>query len=182
MKSLTKILSEIMQESSRRKLTELEAVLFEDCMLFQEVANPDLAYSYEEVEPNIWIFQDRYKNTLGVRFDPSSKFFESFYILKDLKGQEVRVYDYKRNQHALQPDSFIGGSDEHRSDTICKILRDEIVPKYLLNKEAVSPLIKLHPIDEYRHKIFLKCAEVCQEIYPNIKIQDQGNMIILAKK
>ena len=71
---ISKLLSEIMIKTSQQNLNEWDSVLFEEAELFQELADPEWSYKYTEVQPNIWEFEDKYKNKLGVRFDPSSKY------------------------------------------------------------------------------------------------------------
>lgn len=177
---LTTLLSQIIQESIEKQLTENNALLFEECQLFLELSNPDASYKYEETNPNVWEFQDRYKNNLGVEINPVTKYVDAFYNAKDVKGNNLRVYDKESHKNLMDPLSLQGSSDEHRSDTICKILRDEIIPKYLINKKPST--IKLHPIDEYRRKIFMKCAEICKEKYPQIEIKQIGKEIHLINK
>lgn len=161
-------------------LTPSEIIIFKEVEIFNEIADPEYAYEYKKIEPDKWEFNDRFGNTLGVEFDPSSKYFESFYVVKDTSGNFVKLYDYEMNKNYIDPTSFQGGSDEHRSDTICKILLDEILPKYLLN---IKPsLIKLHPLNKYRYEIFRKCAEVCKEKYPNLEIENKGKEIYLINK
>ena len=155
-------------------------LISEEVALFQEIANPDHAYKYKLVKDNEWEFNDRFGNTLGVLFIPSNKYFESYYIMKDTKGNKVKVFDYETNKEYLDPTSFQGNSDEHRSDTICRILLDEVLSKYLLNSKL--SIIKLHPLNDYRYKIFMKCAEVCKEKYPNIEIKPIGKEIHLINK
>ena len=177
---LIEIISKIIQESKEVELNEYEGILFEESKLFQELANPDFYYNYKEVKPDIWEFQDKYGNIIDVEFLFSSKYFESYFKAKDLKGNEIKIYDYASNFNRIQPDSIQGGPDEHRSDTICKILRDEIIPKYLLSKKP--SVIKMHPLNEYRFNIFIKCAEICKEKYPKIEIKTIGKEIFLLYK
>ncbi len=178
--SISKLISEVIQKTIEANLNESQSSIHSEVLLFQELANPDFAYKYSEDFPNIWTFNDRFGNTVEVSFDPSNKYVESYYLMKDLRGNQVKVYDYERNREAIDPTSFQGGSDENRSDTICKILRDEILPKYLINSRL--SLIRLHPLNEYRYKIFMKCAEVCREKYPQINIQPSGADIVLVNK
>lgn len=178
---LTTILSNIIQEGKSKNFDDLhEAIFFKDSRLFQETANPDFAYNYIEIKPDVWEFQDKYGNTLGVEFDPSSKYLDSYFIAKDLNGRQIQVFDYESNKNRIDPISFQGGSDGHRSDTICKILLDEILPKYLLNKK--SSIIKMHPLNEYRFNIFWKCAEICKEKYPQLEIKQLGQEIYIKYK
>lgn len=178
--SLFKILNEISQKTIDLNLNEIESILYEDAEFFLEFCYPDMAYEYHEVEKNIWEFEDRFHNKLGIRIDPSTKYVESYFIMKYKNSDKfVRVYDILKNQDVLDMTTFQGGSDEHRSDTICKIIRDEIIPKYLSNHQT---FIKIHPIDQYRRKIFEKCIEVCIEKYPNLKRKDIGNEILLINQ
>jgi len=178
---LTKLLSEIIQESYKEQtgnnLSDEMVILYEDMRLFQEFADPNFVYPYKETEPNVWEFKDKYGNELGVQFNPSLKYIDSFFIAKKLNGEKVQIFDYETNQAGLDPLSKQGGSDTHRSDTICKIIRDEIIPKYLLQKKP--SIIKIHPLNNYRHEIFWKCAEICKEKYPQIVIKQMGKEINL---
>jgi len=177
---LSKIISEVIQKTIEANLNESQSIIHSEMLLFQELANPDFAYKYSEDLPNIWTFEDRFGNLVEVSFDPSSRYVESYYIMRDLEGNPVKVYDYERSREYLDPNSFQGGSDENRSDTICKILRDEIIPKYLTKSGA--SLIRLHPLNDYRYKIFMKCAEICKQKYPQIDIQPRGKEIVLVNK
>lgn len=178
---LSKVLSNIIQEAKSKQFShDHEAIMFEDSRLFQELANPEFAYSYEEVAPDVWEFQDKYGNTLGVQFNPSTKYLDSYYRMRDLDGIEVNVFDYDAVKDKIDPISFQGGSDQHRSDTICKILLDEIIPKYLLSKKP--SIIKIHPLNEYRFNIFWKCAEICKDKYPQLEIKKLGKEISIIHK
>lgn len=99
--------------------------------------------------------------------------------MKDLNGNVVKVFDYEQNKSKLDSTSFQGGSDEHRSDTICAILINEVIPMYLNN---IGDMIKFHPINDYRFKIFWKCAEISKEKYPFIEIKQIGKEIYLIRK
>jgi len=152
-----------------------------DAEIFQELANPDTSYNYEESTPNHYSFTDKFDNKLEVKYDPTTKDIESYYLLKDKTGNWIEVYDYDRAKILLDPNSQIyGNSDDRRSDTICKIIRDEIIPKNLLDNKP--KLIRLHPLNQYRYKIFLKCAKVCKEKYPEIEIKEIGPYIMLINK
>jgi len=176
---LIQILNRVIQESINIKLDEYNSILFEESEVFNELADPSWAYEYALVEPNNWEFTDRYGNTLGVFYNQNIKYFESYYVMKDLNGNVVKVFDYEQNKSKLDSTSFQGGSDEHRSDTICAILINEVIPMYLNN---IGDMIKFHPINDYRFKIFWKCAEISKEKYPFIEIKQIGKEIYLIRK
>jgi hypothetical protein len=176
--NLKEILDEIILDDLIKRPDMI--LISEEVSSFQELADPDFSYKYNEVKPNVWRFNDRFGNTLEVQFLPNVKEFESYYIMKNTKGKEVKIFDYDTNKDYLDPTSFQGGSDEHRSDTICKILLDEVLPEYLLNEKP--SIVKLHPLNDYRYKIFMKCAEVCKERHPNIEIKPLGRDIYLINK
>ena len=88
---LLKLLQEIISESQLMGLNEYEATWYEESRYIQELANPEMAYSYEEVDNNEWVFNDKYGNTIGVGFNNINKYFETFYIVKDLKGREIKI-------------------------------------------------------------------------------------------
>lgn len=161
-------------------VNEGHAIIQHEIELFTELADPNFAYPYEEIFLDKWIFQDKYGNSIGVDFNKSVKQFESYYLIKNLQGEFKRIFDYQKWKPGLDPISFQGGSDENRSNTICKILRDEVIPKYLTN---VKPsVIKLNPLNDYRYQIFMKCAEICKEKYPQIEIKPLGNEILLINR
>ena len=74
MEKLTEILSKIIQEAKGKQLDEYNGSLFEEMRLFQEFADPNFAYPYKEVKPNVWEFQDKYGNMIGCHFLPLSKY------------------------------------------------------------------------------------------------------------
>ena len=174
-----KLLGKIIKESQERNLNEYEATWYEESRYIQELVNPEMAYDFKETSESEWIFQDKYENNIGVRFNPVNKYFETFYIVKDLKGNELRIFDFQKVKDQIDLTSFQGGSDDRRSNTWVKILRDEIIPKFLSNK---SSTIKIHPIDEYRFDIFWKAAEVCKEKYPYLEIKKYGKEILITNK
>jgi hypothetical protein len=176
---LMELLGNIIKESQERNLNEYEATWFYESRYIQELVNPEMAYEFEEINENEWVFQDKYGNTIGVQYNPLNKYFETFYIVKDLKGNEIKVFDFQKVKDQVDPISFQGGSDDRRSDTWVKILRDEIIPKFLSDKPS---MIKIHPIDEYRFNIFWKAAEVCKEKYPYLEIKQFGKEILILNK
>ena len=157
-----------------------DVIWFQDSELFYELADPDWAYEYKRDSKYEWSFKDIYGNRLGISIDTNRNYINTYFIIKDKNGVDQIIYDYNKNKHLLDPTDFQGGTDEHRSDTWAKILRDEIIPEFLLNKN--ENIIKIHPIDEYRHKIFLKASEICKQKYPQIEIKQSGKEIWLINK
>jgi hypothetical protein len=176
---LMELLGDIIKESQERNLNEYEATWFYESRYIQELVNPEMTYEFEETNNNSWEFQDKYGNIIGVEFNPSNKYFETFYIVKDLNGKDLKVFDFQKVKDQVDPTSFQGGSDDRRSDTWVKILRDEIIPKFLSDKPS---MIKIHPIDEYRFNIFWKAAEVCKEKHPYLEIKQFGKEILILNK
>jgi len=165
--------------SNKTNLSEHKSIWYSESMIFNEVANPEISYKYEENDPNSWLFNDKYGNIIGVSFDVGTRYVDSFFILMGLDGRQFKAFDVEPYLDKITPESFSGGSDELRSNTIAKIIRDEIVPRFLNNKPSI---IKIHPIDEYRHKIMYKIAEIVKEKYPNIDIKLNGKEIFLVNK
>jgi len=174
---LTDILNELNKNSN---INEYSSILLYESEFFNELADPEWAYEYKKTGDDVWEFNDRYGNKLGIRYLTGPKYFESYFIVKDLKGNEVIAFDIDQIKNKIDLTSFSGGPDEHRSDTICKILLDEVLPKHLL--QHINSLIKLHPLNEYRYKIFMKCAEICKEKYPNLVIKPFGKEIYLINR
>lgn len=179
-RKLINLYSRILRESIEARIQDNEYTIYHETQLFLELADPTFAYKYGNISENIWEFRDKYGNTIHVSYEPRLRFFESYYMLKTVAGEPTRVFDYDTSKEYLDPTSFQGGSDEHRSDTICKILRDEVIPKYLLRSE--SKYIRLHPLNKYRSQIFEKCAEVCLIQYPELFMKKVGAEIYLMKK
>ena len=157
-----------------------DVIWFQESELFCELADPEWAYDYEKINDNEWRFKDIYGNRLGISIDRSRRYINTYFIIKDKNGIDQIIYDYNKSKHLLDPTDFQGGTDEHRSDTWAKILRDEIIPEFLLDKAPNN--IKIHSIDEYRHKIFLKASEVAKQEYQQIEIIQSGKEIWLINK
>lgn len=170
---LTEIVSQIIQELKDKQLNEWDSISLYESKYFEETADPNFAYEYYEPKPNTWEFNDKYGNSIGCRFIPGANYYESYFNVKTLDKKDIEVFTIDKSK--LDPNSFSGGTDEHRSDTICKILRDEV-----LNRKP--SFLKIHPIDEYRHKIFKKCAEICKEKYSELEIKEIGKEIYLINK
>ena len=86
---LKNILNDIIIEHLQKR--DDEVIISEEVSLFQELADPNFSYKYEEVKLNEWEFNDKYGNTLGVRFIPQNKYFEAYYLMKDLKIGRAHV-------------------------------------------------------------------------------------------
>ena len=56
----------------------------------------EMAYDYEEKSNSSWVFNDKYGNIIGVEFNPINKYFETFYIVKDLNGDDFKVFDFQK--------------------------------------------------------------------------------------
>lgn len=178
--SLKEIFMEIHKKAQENQITECMYSIFEEVSLFLELADPDFAYPYQEVSDNEWEFKDRYGNKVGVRYIKENRFFESYYLVKSKNGVLIKLFNYNVDDPGIDPTSFQGGSDQHRSDTICKILRDEVVPRTILKKPFSS--IRLHPLNDYRYKIFKKCAEICVKYYPELEVRELGAEIHLISR
>jgi len=170
---LSKILSEVMIKTSQQNLNEYESILFADVLLFQELANPNHSYDYQEIEPNLWEFQDRYLNTIQVEYFSEVKYVNTQFVVEDKDGIQFISFDVDKDKDRIAPFTFHHNKDERRSDTIAKIILDEIVPKYLINKP--SQILKIAPIDIYKYNIFYKIAELIKNQYPQVEIQEKGN-------
>ena len=177
---LTKLLSNIIQEGKIKQLSDFDYVDFAESKLFLELANPDMALPYSEEEPDVWTFTDLYGNKLGVFITPRG-FIKSFFSVKDKSGKTQRSFDLQRDEEALDKNSYKIGEDERRSDTIAKIILDEIIPRHLSEKRS---MIQFQMINEYRYKIFEKIADLAKEKYPDLDIQKspRTNLIRIVNK
>ena len=164
---LTKLLSNVIQESLKKQLSDFDYIDFAESELFLELANPDMAFPYDEEEPDVWTFYDLYKNKLGVLVS-DRKFVKSFFIIKDKKGKEQRIFDIETNFNALDPDDFTLGEDERRSDTIAKIIIDEIVPRHLAEKPS---MLQFQMLNKYRYRIYEKIADLIPDTDKELKVK-----------
>ncbi len=169
--NLIKILSRIIQEGRQKQLSDLDYIDFSESELFLELANPDMALPYEEEEPNIWTFTDLYGNNLGVLVS-AQNYVKSFFAIKDKTGKKQRIFDIESNFNALDSSDFTIGEDERRSDTIAKIVLEEIIPRHLSKKPS---MIKFQMINKYRYKIFEKIADLAKDKYPDLETQKYPN-------
>jgi len=180
---LTKLLSQIIKEGYSKNLTHSQYIDFTESKLFSELANPDNALPYKEEESNIWIFNDLYNNKIGVSIegDKNNGYVKSFFIVKDKKGNERFSYDLDRDKDILDLNSFTIGKDERRSDTIAKIVLNEIIPKHL---SSIPSKLTFQMINEYRYNIFEKIADLAKEKYSYLKIQKlpKHNILYLINK
>ena len=156
-----------------QNLDEDNSTLSYDLELFLELANPNHSYDYEEVESNLWEFKDKYQNTVQVEYFPSVGYVNSHFNVIDKDGVEFKMYDYLNDKSRLTPFTFFHGHDERRSDTIAKIILNEIVPNYLISNS--QQLLKMMPITSYRYQIFLMIAKLIKQRYPQVEIQEKGN-------
>ena len=141
-----------------------------------ELANPDAAYSYHSTAPDVWEFSDKYGNTLGVAYRNKEVFV--YYKMRSIVGGDwVEVYDYSANKALVEP--LNPGSDDHRSDTIAKIVLDEIIPKHLFPAPAK---LTFRPLDSYRYDVFKLVCKVCCDRYPVLKISELGDALILVNR
>ena len=82
-----------MIKTSQQNLNEYESILFADVLLFQELANPNHSYDYQEIEPNLWEFQDRYLNTIQVEYFPEVKYVNTQFVVEDKDGLQFISFD-----------------------------------------------------------------------------------------
>lgn len=120
--------------------------LFESYWLLGELLNPDNSFKYSEEKTNFWVFTDNQGYDFFVRmvFQPVSTgdYWEIKMGWLDLEGQEKYLQQKAR------------GIDEQRSNTIAKIFRDEIIPKFTNQNYSNTLIIK--PLDIKRYQFSLR--------------------------
>ena len=131
------------------------------------------SYEYEEIELPIYTksykFNDRCGNELVVVYTEGIDEFKSGYRVK---GVDSLVFDptkFLNIQDGVRP-----CPDDKRINTVYKILLEEIVPNYLLNKKPSK--IYFNPISASRDKLTGILISKIVKVYP--QLTKSGNYLI----
>lgn len=130
-----RVVMKLEKESFFYKLSEIEKDKCRNFMLILETFSPSNAYPYELKQGNHYFFKDRDDREYFVSLifhsdgEPESYFeFKVGYI--DEHGE--RKYDVDKTET----------TDARRSDTICKIYKDECIPKFTASDQNLSRDLK----------------------------------------
>lgn len=131
------------------------------------------SYEYEEVKLPIYTksykFNDRCGNELVVVYTQGIDEFKSGY---KVKGVDSLVFDptkFLNIENGIKP-----CPDDKRINTVYKILLEEIVPNYLLNKKPSK--IYFNPISDSRDKLVSIIVSKIIKVYP--QLTRSGNYLI----
>jgi hypothetical protein len=127
--------------------------------------DPLNSYEYEEIQLPIYTksykFNDRCGNTLVVVFTQGIDEFKSGY---KIQGVDSLVFDPKKYidvENGVKP-----CPDDKRVNTVYKILLEEIVPQFLLNKKPSK--IWFNPVSDSRNKLTSIIINKIIKVYPHL--------------
>lgn len=163
--AVNKALKESVEESDYSDL--LEAIYSE---LVELSINQHDTHEYNRTSQYTWDFVDRVGNKMRVLLLPLKNDVKSAYVL-DIDGKEVLIYDKDK----LQDKSLIKDlPDERRLNTIYKIITQEIVPEFLLNKKPNK--LSFTPISKSRDRVVKLILNKVAKDYPEVEIK--GNFLV----
>ena len=120
-------------------------------LMLSELLNPNNAYEYINHKNEIWTFKD----TNGIQFcafmsatpgKPPFYEFKTWWVDPETKK---RIYNY------LPPVSSIDW--DKKSDTVAKIFRDEIIPKF--KNQSFADLLVINPVDSQRFQLSIRMVK-----------------------
>ena len=143
--------------------------LFESYWLMGELLDPTNSYPYEELTKGYWVFEDDggYEFFVRMLFQPVG---EGYWEIK------MGWVDLPKQQKYLQQSAR--EIDERRSDTIAKIYKDEILPRFI--SQNYHNTLKIIPLDIKRYQFTKRLIN--KYPHPDIKIvENKPKEIILTK-
>jgi hypothetical protein len=178
--SIEQMIANIIENRCRRPYSEEhKEVIKSDIKNFDIYSDLYFIHKYNEIEEGDWQFLDTYYNIVGIKFYIESNIIITYYIGKDLSEETIRLYDDEDKNIKVTQDSIKGGADVQRSNTIAKILRDEIIPRYLINNK--NKKIQINFLDEGKRELFWKFVLLLQEKYPELTINKLPEEIQIIK-
>jgi len=127
-------------------------------------------HAYERSSQYTWDFTDRVGNKMRVLLLPMKNDVKSAYVVS-IEGKEVLVYDKSKLE---DKDMVIDLPDERRLNTVYKIITNEIVPEFLLNK--VPNKLSFTPISTSRDRLVKLILNKVAKDHPRLEVK--GNMLI----
>jgi hypothetical protein len=158
--AVNKALKENIDESEYSQLIE---IIYAE--LVELTIDPYDTHIYERTSQYTWDFIDRVNNKMRVFILPLKNDIKTAYVI-DVNGKEVLVYD---KNNIEDKSKIIDLPDEKRLNTIYKIITNEIVPEFLLNKTPNK--ISFTPISQSRDRIVKLILNKVVKDYPQLQIK-----------
>lgn len=128
---------------------EVDKNLLETYIMLGELLNPDNAYEYDHYKNDIYYFNDSSGNRFCARlvYQPTKDPYWEFKTWWVDPAANRPVYN-------RLPDNTSAKDWDKRSDTVAKIFRDEIIPKF--EHQSYSNLMKIIPVDSKRYQLSIR--------------------------
>lgn len=146
---LRQLLDEVKRKGQYDAKDAADENLFETYLMLGELLNPNNAYEYN-VFQGMYYFRDSSDNPFCARlvYQPTAEPFWEF---------KTWWVDNKQAVYDRLPDNTTAQDWDKRSDTIAKIFRDEIIPKFLAQNN--SNIMKIKPLDSKRYQFSLRMVK-----------------------
>jgi hypothetical protein len=126
-------------------------------------------YEYEPIDLPIYTkaynFKDRCGNSLIVVYTEGIDEFKSGYKIEGVDNLVFDISKYINLENGIKP-----CPDDKRINTVYKILLEEIIPKYLLNKKPSK--ILFNPISDSRVRLVNIILNKIIKIYPQLQVSN----------
>lgn len=132
--------------------SEADKNLLETYIMLGELLNPDNAYEYDHYKNDIYYFNDSSGNRFCARlvYQPTTDPFWEFKTWWVDPNANRPVYN-------RLPDNTSAIDWDKRSDTIAKIFRDEIIPKF--TEQSHSNIMRIIPVDSKRYQLSIRLVK-----------------------
>lgn len=146
------IISDITASGQYDVKTAIDENLLHTYVMLGELLNPENAYEYDSYKDDIYYFNDSSDNRFCARlvYQPTKEPYWEF---------KTRWVDPKASRpvyHRL-PDNTSAKDWDKRSDTVAKIFRDEVIPKF--SKQTYSNVMKIIPLDSKRYQLSIRMVK-----------------------
>ena len=120
-------------------------------LMLSELLNPNNAYEYKNHKNELWYFDDStdIRFCAFMNFNPGKTPFCEFKPWWVDPTTNRRIYDH------LPPTT--SRDWDRRSDTVAKIFRDEIIPKF--KNQTYANLLVINPVDSQRYQFSLRMVK-----------------------
>jgi len=112
------------------------------------------SYPVKEVASNVWKFKNINGTVITAKFNVTTHYFECNVDTDTLDTKTV--------------------------DTICKVIRDSILPRYILSR--IIPEVKIRITSTYKGNIYKRMLNICKNTYEDLIVNQLGPDMVIAVK
>ena len=164
---LVEILEEVSKDLRNSNLndTQITTIMEERYFTLLEISTSPLdLYKYRNTSDATWEFEDRLGNIIICIILPNNEFKSGYRV--EVNGKEYTIF--KPEDLAKQYQDLVKiGPDEKRVNTVYKILSDEVIPNFVLNKKPNK--LQLNPVSKSRQKLTDIILTKLTKDYPQLK-------------